>query len=198
MQSSLRRDGERRPRELEHVRRLRCRRGVKQFRSRTEREFLQRIACSTDIQIVLPQSRRAPQAVRRALEALPDLIVVTGIELPHIVAVDEIDDSFFARLYQQVRWARSRGLIRHQDACPGSQVSIGLLKRLLVIWGKPAGYAQIHAIQRVPLERVQPENAVSIVIVGRWITLIEVAISRADVNVSTAVHRRRSASSPDA
>src|SRR5580700_11659449 len=142
MSGSLRGDGRGGAGIAKNTRRKRGDGWVEQFRGWIESELLQGIALSAGIEIVSPERRSAPQTVGWTRETLHDLIVVRGIELPHVVAVDEINNSLFACLHQQMFRAGNSSLIGQKDRGTRSEIGVGLCQSQLVIGSEPPCHPQ--------------------------------------------------------
>ena len=78
---------------------------------------------------VVPGLRRAER--EDVLQRLDDLAVVAGVEMPHVVAIDQIDRAVLPGADQQVRMCT--GLIRQQHQPAGAEVDVARVERALVV-----------------------------------------------------------------
>src|ERR1700758_210812 len=92
----------------------------------------------------------------------------------------------------------ARGLIGQQHRGARTKVAIERREKYLVVRGEISRYAQVHTVGSHSLERVEPQDAVPVVIEGRQRKLIKQAIARGHVNVSTVIDSGGAATCPDA
>ena len=96
------------------------------------------IVCADKIDIVIPPGRHRPHSTDRAVQTLHNLIIVIGIEVTHLVTIDQIDCAFFACLHQQM--LMRSGLVGKQEHATGAEVGIGLIQIILIIRSEVIGH----------------------------------------------------------
>ena len=98
------------------------------------------------------------------------------------------------------RWKSSRGEEAsgsvHEDI-DGNEIAIDRRQKRLVVWCEIARYAQIHTVGSVSLKRMEPQDAVAIVIERGQRKSIKQAIACGRVNISVGIHGWSTASCPD-
>ena len=113
--------------------------------------------------------------------------VIVGLILAHVIAIDEVDLSFFSGGDKQVRMRT--GLISQEYRAAGSQIIITLIELSLIRGRKVINQPEILFL------RAQFEDAVSEV--AAVCCCIELSISRHDEDVAVIIRRRTGIALPN-
>jgi hypothetical protein len=111
--------------------------------------------CTAEIRVVVPERRGAPHSADDEWQSLHDLVVVSGMPVAHVVAIDQIDGAFLANLHQQMRVLA--GLIRQQNNAAGVNIGVIVIQCLLIPGREIIGDRDTGAGPS------QPENAVTVI-----------------------------------
>src|SRR5678810_176285 len=95
--------------------------------------------------MVIKESRRTPGSADGASQKLNDLVVVVGVVMPQVVAVDQIDFSLLTTADQQVPMGGTADRIGKDHCSSRSQIRIGAAQRSLIERGKVINHVQATA-----------------------------------------------------
>jgi hypothetical protein len=113
------------------------------------------VVLATEIGVVVPERRGAPDSADGRWQGLHDLVVISRMPVAHVVAIDQIDGAFFANLDQQMRVGAR--LIGQENNAAGVDIGIIVIQCLLV------PRREIIGDRETGPRPSQPQNAVPVI-----------------------------------